>query len=220
MCFRDASRAFDCVNHANLFRILQERGVPLYLIQISHHWYSRQTMQIRWGNAPPNPFSITNGVRRGIKCCLLFFLISIWMICLRNYKSVRLDVWWGDRRVNHLMHADDLIVLLPYRAGQQQLLRACSDYGMQYDIKSHRKKSVVMIARTKEDQQLSDCCDKGKMPESHYQDWCGMLSESAYCSVSHTCSVSVICAALNDLHPQPHHVKCQSRVDTKCSWNS
>ena len=58
----------------------------------------------------------------------------------------------GNRLINHLMYADDLVVLSPYSAGLQKLLRVCTEYGVQYDIKFNPKKSVVMIARTKEDQ--------------------------------------------------------------------
>ena len=56
--------------------------------------------------------------------------------------------------INHLMYADDLILMSPYSAGLQQLLRVCTKYGVQYDIKFNPKKSVIMIARTKEDQKL------------------------------------------------------------------
>lgn len=57
-----------------------------------------------------------------------------------------------DSLVNHLMYADDLVVLSLYSAGLQQLFRVCSCYGVQYNIKFNSKKSVVMIIRTKDDQ--------------------------------------------------------------------
>ena len=56
--------------------------------------------------------------------------------------------------INHLMYADELIIMSPYSAGLQQLLRVCTKYGLQFDIKFNPKKSVIMIARTKEDQKL------------------------------------------------------------------
>jgi len=52
------------------------------------------------------------------------------------------------------MNADDLVIMSPYSAGLPQLLRVCSSYGVQLDIKFNAKKSVVMIVKTKEDHKL------------------------------------------------------------------
>ncbi len=57
----------------------------------------------------------------------------------------------GERLLNHLLYADDLVVMSPCSAGLQQLLRVCSDYGEQYDLKFNINKSVVMLVRAKED---------------------------------------------------------------------
>ncbi|KAL0970009.1 hypothetical protein UPYG_G00235880 [Umbra pygmaea] len=60
----------------------------------------------------------------------------------------------GDKCINHLMYADDLVVFSPSSAGFQQLLAVCSDYGAGNDIQYNSKKSVVLICRTKEDKSL------------------------------------------------------------------
>ncbi len=49
----------------------------------------------------------------------------------------------GDSLINHLMYADDLVILSPYSSGLQQLLRACSNYGVQHDIVFNTKKSAL-----------------------------------------------------------------------------
>ncbi len=54
--------------------------------------------------------------------------------------------------MNHLMYADDLVVLSPSSAGLQQLLSVCSVYGVENDIKYNANKSVVLICCSKEDQ--------------------------------------------------------------------
>ncbi len=64
--------------------------------------------------------------------------------------SVNLDVVIGDSLINHLMYVDDCPL-----AGLQQLLRVCSNYGVQHDIVFNTKKSVVMIVKTKEDRKQS-----------------------------------------------------------------
>lgn len=55
----------------------------------------------------------------------------------------------GESLINNL-YADDLVALFPYRAGLQQLLRVCSNYGLQYDMKFNSEKSVATITSTKE----------------------------------------------------------------------
>ena len=65
MCFLDATKAFDRINHGKLFTVLQERGVPPYLIRILYYWYTKQTMKVRWGKAVSPSFPVTNGVRQG-----------------------------------------------------------------------------------------------------------------------------------------------------------
>ena len=61
----------------------------------------------------------------------------------------------GETLVNHLMYADDLVVLSPSSAGLQQLLDLCSEYGLQHDIIFNASKSAVLICRTKEDKHLN-----------------------------------------------------------------
>ena len=65
LCFLDASKAFDRVNHFSLFNKLIKRGVPGYLVRIMMFWYSNQKMCVRWGNTMSTGFKVTNGVRQG-----------------------------------------------------------------------------------------------------------------------------------------------------------
>ena len=63
VCFLDASKAFERVNH----RMLQlgARGVPRYILRILIYWYKNQDMYIRWGDASSAKFKVTKGVRQG-----------------------------------------------------------------------------------------------------------------------------------------------------------
>ena len=65
VCFLDASKAFDRVNHRTLFKQLGARGVPGYILRILIYWYKNQDMCIRWGDAYSAKFKVTNGVRQG-----------------------------------------------------------------------------------------------------------------------------------------------------------
>ena len=61
----------------------------------------------------------------------------------------------GNSVINHLMYADDLVVLSPYSGGLQQLLKICSTFGSEHDVIYNAKKSNVVIVRTREDKHLS-----------------------------------------------------------------
>ena len=57
----------------------------------------------------------------------------------------------GSQRVNHLMYADDLVLLSPSSKGLSELLQWCQCYGIQADIRYNCKKSVVMICNPTKD---------------------------------------------------------------------
>jgi hypothetical protein len=51
----------------------------------------------------------------------------------------------GDVIVNHLMYADDLVLISPSGSGLDMLLEVCEQYGCSHDIKYNGAKSAVMI---------------------------------------------------------------------------
>ena len=150
MSFIDASRAFDCINHRKLFIKLSKKGVPGYIVRILAYWYANQTMSVKWGNSVSEPFGVSNGVRQG--GILSPILFNLYMDDLsKELNAYKTGCWLGDNLINHLMYADDLVVLSPSSAGLQQMLNICTEYGIENDIKYNASKSVVVICRTKED---------------------------------------------------------------------
>ena len=67
-CFIDYVKAFDCVDHNQLWKILQEMGIPDHLIYLLRNVYAGQEATVRTGHERTDWFQIGKGVCQG---CIL-----------------------------------------------------------------------------------------------------------------------------------------------------
>ena len=61
-CFIDYVKAFDCVDHNRMWKILREMGIPDHLICLSINLYANQEATVRTGHGTTNWFQIGKGV--------------------------------------------------------------------------------------------------------------------------------------------------------------
>ena len=142
-CFLDASKAFDRVNHTKLFKKLSEKGVPDYLLRILIYWYANQTMCIRWGSKTSEKFHVSNGVRQGsILSPHLFKVYVDDLSTILNKLQTGCSV--TNIIINHLMYADDIVLLSPSTGGLITLIEACQQFGLDNDIKFNSLKSAIL----------------------------------------------------------------------------
>ena len=62
-CFIDHAKAFDCVGHNELLKILQEMGIPDHLTCLLRNLYAGQAATVRTGHGTTDWFQIGIGVR-------------------------------------------------------------------------------------------------------------------------------------------------------------
>ena len=67
-CFIDYAKAFDCVEHNKLWKILKEMGIPDHLTHLLRNLYAGQEATVRTGHGPTNWFQIGKGIHQG---CIL-----------------------------------------------------------------------------------------------------------------------------------------------------
>ena len=67
-CFIDYAKAFDCVDHNKLWKILKEMGIPHHLTCLLRNLYAGQEATIRTGRGTTDWFQIGKGVCQG---CIL-----------------------------------------------------------------------------------------------------------------------------------------------------
>ena len=66
--FIDYSKAFDCVDHNKLWKILKEMGIPDHLIHLLRNLYAGQEATVRTGHGTTDWLQIRKGVHQG---CIL-----------------------------------------------------------------------------------------------------------------------------------------------------
>ena len=67
-CFIDYAKAFDCVDHNKLWKILKEMGIPDHLTYLLRNLYAGQEATVRTGHGTTDWFQIGKGVCQG---CIL-----------------------------------------------------------------------------------------------------------------------------------------------------
>ena len=73
-CFIDYAKAFDCVYHNKLWKILQEVGIPDHLTCFLTNLYAGQEATVRTGHGTTDWFQIGKGVSR---LCIVTLLINL-----------------------------------------------------------------------------------------------------------------------------------------------
>ena len=61
-CFTDYAKAFDCVDHNKLWKILQKMGIPDQLICLLRNLHADQEATVRTGRGTTDSFQIGKGV--------------------------------------------------------------------------------------------------------------------------------------------------------------
>ena len=74
-CFIDYTKAFDCVDHKKLWKILKEMGIPDHLNCLLRNLYSGQEATVRTGHGTTDWFQIRKGVSQG---CILVHHEKCW----------------------------------------------------------------------------------------------------------------------------------------------
>ena len=92
LCFIDYAKAFDCVHHNKLWKILKEMGIPDCLSHLLRNLYACQEATVRTGPGPTDWFQIGKGVRQG--CILspcLFNLYAEYIMTNAGLEEAKLE---------------------------------------------------------------------------------------------------------------------------------
>ena len=111
-CFIDYAKAFDCVDHHKLWKILQEMGIPDHLTCLLRNLYEGQEATVRTGYETTDWFQIGKGVHQG--CILSPCSFNLCEECiLRNagLDEAQAGIKIARRNLNNLKYADDTTLM-------------------------------------------------------------------------------------------------------------
>ena len=108
-CFIDYAKAFDCVDHKKLWKILKEMGIADHLTCLSRNLYAGQEATVRTEHATTDWFQIGKGVHQGciLSPCLFNFYAEYIMRNAGRMEEAQAGIKIAGRNINNLRNADD-----------------------------------------------------------------------------------------------------------------
>ena len=111
-CLIDYAKAFDCVDHNTLWKILKEMGIPDHLTYLLRNLYAGQEATVRTGHGTTDGFQIGKGVRQG--CILspcLFNFYAEYIMRNAGLEEAQAGINIARRNINNLRYADDTTLM-------------------------------------------------------------------------------------------------------------
>ena len=104
-CFIDCAKAFDCVDHKKLWKILKEMGIPDHLTCLLRNLYAGQEATVRTGHGKTDWFQIRKGVHQGyILSPCLFNLYAEYIVRNARLDEAQAGIKIARRNVNNLRY--------------------------------------------------------------------------------------------------------------------
>ena len=111
-CFIDYAKAFDCVDHNKLWKILKEMGIPYHLTCLLRNLYAGQERTVRTGHGTTHWIQMGKGVCHG--CILspcLFNVYAEYIMQNARLDEAQAGIKISRRNINNLRYADDTTLM-------------------------------------------------------------------------------------------------------------
>uniref|UniRef100_A0A4W2IQ67 Reverse transcriptase domain-containing protein n=1 Tax=Bos indicus x Bos taurus TaxID=30522 RepID=A0A4W2IQ67_BOBOX len=146
-CFINYAKAFDCVDHNKLWKILQEMGIPDYLTCLLRNLYAGQEATVRTGHGTRDWFQIEKGVCQG--CILspcLFNLYAEYIMRSAGLEEPQAGIKIAGRNINKLRYADDTTLMAESEEELKSLLMKVKEESEKVGLKLNIQKTKIMAS--------------------------------------------------------------------------
>ena len=121
-CFIDYAKAFDCMDHNKLWKILQEMGIPAHLTCLPRNLCAGQEATVRTRHGTMNWFQIGKGIHQGCMSHYLFSLYAEYIMGNSQLDEAQAGVKIARRNINNLRYADDTTLMAESQEELKSLL--------------------------------------------------------------------------------------------------
>ena len=145
-CFIDYAKAFDCVDHNKLWKILKEMGIPDHLTCPLRNLYTGQEATVRTEHGT-DWFQIGKGVHQG--CILspcLFNLHVEYIMRKAGLEETQAGIKIARRNINNLRYADDTTLMAESEEELKSLPMKVKEESEKVGLKLNIQKMKIMAS--------------------------------------------------------------------------
>ena len=145
--FIDYTKAFDCVDHNKMWKILQEMGIPDHLTCLLRNLYASQEATGRNGHGTTDWFQIAKRVCQG--CILLPCLFNFYAeYIMRNVEleETQAEIKIAGRNINNLRYADDTTLMAESKEELKSLFMKVKEESEKVSLKFNIQKTKIMAS--------------------------------------------------------------------------
>ena len=139
-CFIDYAKAFDCVDHHKLWKILREMRIPDHLTCLLRNLSAGQEATVKTGHGTTDWFQIGKGVCQG--CILSLCLFNLYAeYIMRNHRldETQAGIKTARRNINNLRYADDTTLMAESEEALKSLLMKMKEESEKVGFLTFRK---------------------------------------------------------------------------------
>ena len=146
-CFIDYAKAFDCVDHNILWKILQDMEILEHLTCLLRNLYTGQGARVGTRHGTTDWFQIGKGVCQG--CILpscLFNLYAEYIMQNARLDEAQAGIKIARRDINNLRYADDTTLMADSKGGLKSLLMKVEEESEKADLKCNIQNTKIMAS--------------------------------------------------------------------------
>ena len=146
-CFIDYAKAFDCVDHNKLWKILKGMGIPDQLTCLLRNLYAGQEGIVRTGHGTTDWFQIGKGVCQGrILSPCLFNLYAEYIMRNTGLEVAQAGIKIVGENIRNLRYADDTTLMAESEEELKSLLMIVKEESEKVGLKLNIQKTKIMAS--------------------------------------------------------------------------